>query len=112
MPARSCGSPATSSTGVRAAHTTPTFAHDAGVSPSTGVRQPSRACARRGLAGREHASRAFGPLEELFVDLESEQVWEQLELRNKPLLRYVERQLKKEQAATEWTAQDHHPPTR
>ena len=54
-------------------------------------------CVHVRAAAKQHESRPIGPYPELLIDgFDEEQVWLQIEMRNKPLLRFVDTQLKKQ----------------
>lgn len=66
------------------------------------------AIARRLFSGgREHVLRTVGPHDELLVTpFDDEQVWQQLALRNRPLLRFAEAQVRKQRKEAEATDEE------
>ena len=63
------------------------------------------ALAKRLFDGGQQAAdggKMLGPLDELVIDhLDEEQLWQQLELRNRPLLRFVDKQVRKQKKRAE-----------
>jgi len=58
----------------------------------------------KGLFDRAQSDQKVGPFDELLIQGgDDEQIWQQLAMRNKPLLRFVETQLKKQFKAEETT---------
>ena len=59
---------------------------------------------------KAHEPRAIGPLPALLVaGRDDETVWQQLELRNRPLLSFIQRQMRKEKRAADRGAGIHGP---